>query len=628
MSEYRELSSFRFWCQKVLPLVYDDSLSYYELLCRVVNYINNIIENMDALNEDVTALKDDMDTLREYVNNYFTSLEVQAEINKALNKLANDGFFNRLTANTIKRHEANSVSMDMLTQEIKNAMTGGSTPVVGDSSVYTDSIVNGAVDMYKLKHAMSDRSVKTNHMEAGYFSSTNNKLVFSEYSVNRMIAIPVTYGQNYTIFRTIIDSYYELCEIRGTFENDAPATSVYLLETNGYRGYYYTPTDRDVTMLVITFHGASTSWTIQECFDALYVLKGIYDYNWYYWGTTTRSYRYTRPLGYNINLTDVMYNEKQGWAEGVLGAGETFKLAEPLDLIEIPSSLNGNVNLSLAEMTYQDLLAIYNTITGVEKEIIGYASADSQILQPDSNYPIWRYKLRTQGGNTTNSFGITPMKILVTSGVHGDEKGAAYCLALLTKMMCDTSLNSLLRVAYTNMNIDVIPCVNPWGFHHQERLNQRGVNLNRNFSYHWQRGDESGASALSELESQSLALLIEDENYDYIIDWHEAKMENGTYVATQNEDLAKIHIYNCRKMYTSIFTRYNQYVINSRGSAEFNTIASLANQDYAIANKNNGVIFEQAWGPSDAKWRSRLLSVGFEMFANYLIELSRRYSGV
>ena len=32
---------------KVLPLVYDDSLSYYEVLCKVVNKINEIIENID-----------------------------------------------------------------------------------------------------------------------------------------------------------------------------------------------------------------------------------------------------------------------------------------------------------------------------------------------------------------------------------------------------------------------------------------------------------------------------------------------------------------------------------------------------------------------------------------------------
>lgn len=34
----------RFWCNKVLPLVYDDSLSYYEVLCKVVAKINEIID--------------------------------------------------------------------------------------------------------------------------------------------------------------------------------------------------------------------------------------------------------------------------------------------------------------------------------------------------------------------------------------------------------------------------------------------------------------------------------------------------------------------------------------------------------------------------------------------------------
>lgn len=32
-----------FWSQKVLPLVYDDSLSYYEVLCKVTSKINELI---------------------------------------------------------------------------------------------------------------------------------------------------------------------------------------------------------------------------------------------------------------------------------------------------------------------------------------------------------------------------------------------------------------------------------------------------------------------------------------------------------------------------------------------------------------------------------------------------------
>lgn len=58
------LKPFRFWCQKVLPLVYDDSLSYYELLCKVVNYVNTEAESINNLNEIVKELK-------EYLENYF-----------------------------------------------------------------------------------------------------------------------------------------------------------------------------------------------------------------------------------------------------------------------------------------------------------------------------------------------------------------------------------------------------------------------------------------------------------------------------------------------------------------------------------------------------------------------------
>ena len=44
----KELKPMKFWSQKILPLVYDDSLSYYEVLCKVVNKINEIIEALQA----------------------------------------------------------------------------------------------------------------------------------------------------------------------------------------------------------------------------------------------------------------------------------------------------------------------------------------------------------------------------------------------------------------------------------------------------------------------------------------------------------------------------------------------------------------------------------------------------
>ena len=41
-----------FWCQKVLPLVYTDALSYYEVLSKFVGKLNEIVNNVNNLNEN------------------------------------------------------------------------------------------------------------------------------------------------------------------------------------------------------------------------------------------------------------------------------------------------------------------------------------------------------------------------------------------------------------------------------------------------------------------------------------------------------------------------------------------------------------------------------------------------
>lgn len=94
-----KVGSFRFWCQKVLPLVYDDSLSYYELLCKVVDYLNNTIADVNTLGTDVDNLNKAYNELQSYVNNYFSTLDVQKEINKKLDEMAADGSLLSLFSN-------------------------------------------------------------------------------------------------------------------------------------------------------------------------------------------------------------------------------------------------------------------------------------------------------------------------------------------------------------------------------------------------------------------------------------------------------------------------------------------------------------------------------------------------
>ena len=96
MGDYKTLQPFRYWCQKVLPLVYDDSLSYYELLCKVVDYLNKTMEDVETLHEDVEDLHTAYTQLQTYVNNYFDNLDVQEEINNKLNSMASDGTLSAL----------------------------------------------------------------------------------------------------------------------------------------------------------------------------------------------------------------------------------------------------------------------------------------------------------------------------------------------------------------------------------------------------------------------------------------------------------------------------------------------------------------------------------------------------
>lgn len=64
------VNSFKFWCQKVLPLVYDDSLSYYEVLCKVVDYLNKIIGGADGIIDGIEELRADIAEVQKWIDNF------------------------------------------------------------------------------------------------------------------------------------------------------------------------------------------------------------------------------------------------------------------------------------------------------------------------------------------------------------------------------------------------------------------------------------------------------------------------------------------------------------------------------------------------------------------------------
>ena len=70
---------------KTIPTAFENSMSYYDTLCVLYNYLQN--EILPATNENIELTKQ----LKEYVEHYFDNLDVQEEINNKLDEMADSG---------------------------------------------------------------------------------------------------------------------------------------------------------------------------------------------------------------------------------------------------------------------------------------------------------------------------------------------------------------------------------------------------------------------------------------------------------------------------------------------------------------------------------------------------------
>ena len=132
---FEKIRPFRFWVQKALPLVYEDSLSYYELLSKVLEHLNQMGDSVNSMVDTVNEAEGFLDSaetqlqavldkgtsdfetaitsgntaintavtnantnianaiqeLNNYRDNYFENLELQEEVNTKLDDMASSG---------------------------------------------------------------------------------------------------------------------------------------------------------------------------------------------------------------------------------------------------------------------------------------------------------------------------------------------------------------------------------------------------------------------------------------------------------------------------------------------------------------------------------------------------------
>ena len=83
-----KLEHIRFMCHKILPLVYDESLSYYEVLCKVAFKLNESIEAVNNLNDNVTDLNSRCNTMQEEIEAIANEINTfESEVESRFNAL-------------------------------------------------------------------------------------------------------------------------------------------------------------------------------------------------------------------------------------------------------------------------------------------------------------------------------------------------------------------------------------------------------------------------------------------------------------------------------------------------------------------------------------------------------------
>lgn len=100
MQKFDEIN--KFYCQKVLPLVYDDSLSYYEVLCKLRNVLNEVIKNQNEIIDYFINFKKYVDEkLKEYT---------EGVLNGWLNDGTIDNLINVTKFNQLKEDLENQIN--------------------------------------------------------------------------------------------------------------------------------------------------------------------------------------------------------------------------------------------------------------------------------------------------------------------------------------------------------------------------------------------------------------------------------------------------------------------------------------------------------------------------------------
>ena len=101
--KFKRLTPFKRCVLQNFPFIEADfdALTNYGLLCKIVEYLNQVIASQNEVQGFTEEIVTAFNNLYDYVKNYFDNLDVQEEINNKLDQMSEDGTLQSLIYNAI-----------------------------------------------------------------------------------------------------------------------------------------------------------------------------------------------------------------------------------------------------------------------------------------------------------------------------------------------------------------------------------------------------------------------------------------------------------------------------------------------------------------------------------------------
>ena len=109
-----------------------DAVTDYELLCLVVDHLNEVIKNSNEQNTVIQNLYNAFVALKDYVDNYFDNLDIQEEIDNKLDKMAKSGELSDIIAQYLKVASVLAFDTKASLKSADNLVNGSITRTLGN----------------------------------------------------------------------------------------------------------------------------------------------------------------------------------------------------------------------------------------------------------------------------------------------------------------------------------------------------------------------------------------------------------------------------------------------------------------------------------------------------------------